>query len=136
VSISSDGPTGPGNTDRHGKPKQGKGIDMAHELETLANGQTAFVSARQSAWHQLGIVTSDCLTAEDAIAKAFLGGWRVRKSAPQGVETTPDGVTIIECPDRVMTVRTNVESGVTEYLGVVGTEYATVQNEEAAEVLN
>jgi phage/plasmid-like protein (TIGR03299 family) len=109
---------------------------MAHELETLANGQTAFVTARQSAWHRLGTVTSDCLTAEDAIAKALLGGWKVRKIVLQGVETTPDGVNIIECPDKVMTVRTNIVTGVTEYLGVVGTDYATVQNEEAAEVLN
>lgn len=109
---------------------------MAHELETLANGQTAFVSARQSAWHRLGTVTSDCLTAEDAIAKALLGGWKVRKIVLQGVEATPDGVNIIECPDKVMTVRTNIVTGDTEYLGVVGTEYATVQNEEAAEVLN
>jgi hypothetical protein len=52
---------------------------MAHELEQLANGQTAFVSARQSAWHQLGTVTDDCMTAEDVMAKAFLGGWKVRK---------------------------------------------------------
>ncbi|GAA1810967.1 hypothetical protein GCM10009682_35680 [Luedemannella flava] len=109
---------------------------MAHELETLANGQTAFVSARQSAWHQLGTVTSDCLTAEDAIAKALLGGWKVRKIVLQGIETTPDGVNIVECPDKVMTVRTNIITQETEYLGVVGTEYAPVQNEEAAEVLN
>jgi phage/plasmid-like protein (TIGR03299 family) len=45
-------------------------------------------------------------------------------------------VTIIECPDRRMTVRTNIFTGQTEYLGIVGTDYATVQNEEAAEVLN
>src|SRR5262249_28081417 len=49
---------------------------------------------------------------------------------------TPDGVNIIECPDKVMTVRTNIVTGQTEYLGVVGTDYATVQNEEAAEMLN
>ena len=30
---------------------------MPHELETFANGQTAFASARLSAWHQLGTVT-------------------------------------------------------------------------------
>jgi phage/plasmid-like protein (TIGR03299 family) len=109
---------------------------MAHELEQLANGQTAFVTARVPAWHQLGTVTDDCMTAEDVMAKAFLGGWRVRKIDLQGVETTPDGVSIIECPDRRMTVRTNIVTGVTEYLGIVGTEYGTVQNEEAAEVLN
>jgi phage/plasmid-like protein (TIGR03299 family) len=109
---------------------------MAHELETMANGQTAFVSARLSAWHQLGTVADDCMTAEQVMAKAFLGGWMVRKIALQGVETTPDGVSIIECPDRRMTVRTNIFTGATEYLGIVGTDYATVQNEEAAEVLN
>jgi hypothetical protein len=36
---------------------------MAHELETFHNGQTAFASARQSAWHQLGTVTDECMTA-------------------------------------------------------------------------
>ena len=109
---------------------------MAHELETMTNGQTAFVSARLSAWHQLGTVADDCMTAEEVMAKAFLGGWMVRKIALQGVETTPDGVSIIECPDKRMTVRTNIFTGATEYLGIVGTDYATVQNEEAAEVLN
>jgi hypothetical protein len=77
---------------------------MAHELETMTNGQTAFVSARLSAWHQLGTVADDCMTAEEVMAKAFLGGWMVRKIHLQGVETTPDGVTIIECPDKRMTV--------------------------------
>src|SRR5262249_37935482 len=96
----------------------------------------AFVSARQSAWHRLGTVTSDCLTAEDAIAKALLGGWKVRKIALQGVETTPDGVNIIEGPDKAMTGGTNILTGAPEDPGVVGPDSATVQNEEAAEVLN
>src|SRR5439155_12580561 len=125
--------------DRPGQPETqaGKGKPaMSHELEQLANGQTAFVTARVPAWHQLGTVTDDCMTAEDVMAKAFLGGWKVRKIDLQGVETTPDGVSIIECPDRRMTVRTNIFTGQTEYLGIVGTDYGTVQNEEAAEVLN
>jgi phage/plasmid-like protein (TIGR03299 family) len=109
---------------------------MAHELEQLANGETAFASARLSAWHQLGTVTETTMTAEDIMAKAFLGGWKVRKIALQGVETTPDGITLIECPDKWMTVRTNVITAETEYLGVVGEDYTTVQNEQVAEVLN
>jgi phage/plasmid-like protein (TIGR03299 family) len=109
---------------------------MAHELERLANGQTAFASARLSAWHQLGTVTEDTMDAATIMAKAFLGGWRVRKIPLQGVETTPDGVNVIECDDRWMTVRTNVVTGSTEYLGVVGEEYAPVQNEQVAEMLN
>jgi phage/plasmid-like protein (TIGR03299 family) len=109
---------------------------MAHELETLANGQTAFASARLSAWHQLGTITEQCMTADELMTKAFLGGWKVRKIDLQGVEYTPDGVKIIECPDRRMTVRTNIVTGQTEYLGIVSDDYAEVQNEETAEMLD
>jgi phage/plasmid-like protein (TIGR03299 family) len=109
---------------------------MAHELETLANGQTAFASARLSAWHQLGTITEACMTADEIMTKAFLGGWKVRKLALQGLEPTDTGVDIIECPDKWMTVRTNIVTGVTEYLGVVGEDYTTVQNEQVADVLD
>jgi phage/plasmid-like protein (TIGR03299 family) len=110
---------------------------MAHELETLANGQTAFASARQSAWHQLGTVTDTCMTAEDVMSKAWLGGWDVRKIRLQGIEDTKaGGINRIECTDKWMTVRTNPPTGATEYLGVVGDDYTTVQNEQVAEMLN
>ena len=109
---------------------------MAHELESLANGQTAFASARLSAWHQLGTITEACMTADEIMTKAFLGGWKVRKLALQGLEPTDTGVDVIECPDKWMTVRTNIVTGVTEYLGVVGEDYTTVQNEQVADVLD
>lgn len=108
---------------------------MAHELETL-NGQTAFASARLSAWHQLGTVTEQCMTADEIMTKAWLGGWKVRKIDLQGVEVTDAGTQIIDCPDKWMTVRTNIVSGVTEYLGVVGDDYQVVQNEQVAEMLD
>jgi phage/plasmid-like protein (TIGR03299 family) len=109
---------------------------MAHELETLANGQTAFASARLSAWHQLGQITDECMTAEEIMAKAWLGGWEVRKIALQGMEITERGVTKVDCPDKHMIVRTNPITGATEYLGIVGDDYTTVQNEQVAELLN
>lgn len=109
---------------------------MAHQLETLADGQTAFASARLSAWHKLGTVTDTCMTAEDVMTKAWLGGWEVRKIALQGIEINDRGVTKIDCPDKWMTVRTNPATGDTEYLGIVGDDYTTVQNEQVAEVLN
>jgi len=109
---------------------------VAHELETLANGQTAFASARLSAWHQLGTVTDSCMTAEEVMSKAWLGGWEVRKIPLFGMETTERGVTKVDCPDKFMTVRTNPATGDTEYLGVVGEDYTTVQNEQVTEVLN
>jgi phage/plasmid-like protein (TIGR03299 family) len=109
---------------------------MAHQLEQLANGQTAFASARLSAWHQLGTVTDGCMTAQDVMTKAWLGGWEVRKIALQGIEVTTAGVTKVDCTDKYMTVRTNPESGATEYLGIVGEDYGVVQNEQVAETLN
>ncbi|HEY2673707.1 MAG TPA: DUF932 domain-containing protein [Rugosimonospora sp.] len=109
---------------------------MAHELEQLANGVTAFASARLSAWHQLGTVTEQCMTADELMTKAWLGGWKVRKIPLEGVETTDNAVTRIPCPDQVMTVRTNIVTGDTEYLGIVGEDYGVVQNEQCAEVLD
>lgn len=109
---------------------------MAHELETLANGQTAFASARLTAWHQLGQITEDCMTAEEIMSKAWLGGWEVRKIPLRGIESNDKGITKIDCPDKWMTVRTNPQTGATEYLGIVGDDYATVQNEQVAEMLN
>jgi phage/plasmid-like protein (TIGR03299 family) len=109
---------------------------MAHELERLANGQTAFTSARISAWHQLGTVTEATMSAEEIMAKAFLGGWAVRKIAVVGIDLV-DGVEHrIEADDKRMTVRRNVVTGVTEYLGIVGEDYGVVQNEQCAEILD
>ena len=109
---------------------------MAHELETLANGQTAFASARKSAWHQLGQIAKECMTAQQVMSEAWLGGWEVRTIPVFGMEVSARGVTKIDCPDKFMTVRTNPQTGATEYLGVVGTDYTTVQNEQVAELLN
>lgn len=51
---------------------------MPHELETFADGTTAFASARLSAWHQLGTVTQNTMKAEEIMAAARLGDWGVR----------------------------------------------------------
>ena len=110
---------------------------MAHELETLANGQTAFASARESAWHRLGTVTDQAMTAEEIMAKAWLGNWNVRKIRIEGIELSPDGTERrITADDKRMTVRTNPATGATEYLGIVSADYGTVQNEQCAEILN
>jgi phage/plasmid-like protein (TIGR03299 family) len=109
---------------------------MAHELERLANGQTAFASARLSAWHQLGTVTEACMSAEEIMAKAFLGGWAVRKIPVFGVDVIDGVEQRIDCDDKRMTVRRNVVTGETEYLGIVGEDYGVVQNEQCAEILD
>lgn len=108
---------------------------MSHEIETHGT-QAAAIFARQDAWHHLGTVVSDAFTAEDAMTLGHLGGWNVRKVALTASELTTDGVDVINVPDHFATVRTNPFTGQPETLGVVGTKYRPIQNEEHADVLN
>ncbi|MGH3598885.1 MAG: DUF932 domain-containing protein [Pseudonocardiaceae bacterium] len=109
---------------------------MAHELETH-NGQTAFFSARQDAWHRLGTVTTGCLTADQVMTTAHLGGWNVRPLELTATEITEDGVTTHQVTDQVASARTNPFTGKTEILGIVGRDsYEFVQNEQTCELLN
>ena len=109
---------------------------MAHELETFANGQTAFASARLSAWHQLGTVTQNTMSAHEIMGAALLGNWGVRTIRVQGIDVV-EGVEVpIPADDKRMTVRRNPVTSATEYLGIVGTDYTVVQNEQCAEMLD
>lgn len=108
---------------------------MSHEIETHGH-QAAAVFAREDAWHRLGTTLPDAFTAEDAMRIGHLGGWNVRKTPLQAVDMTEDGVTTLEVPDRFATVRDNPFTGEPEPLGVVGSSYRVIQNEEHCEVLN
>ncbi|MFX0537413.1 DUF932 domain-containing protein [Ornithinimicrobium sp. Y1847] len=109
---------------------------MAHHIETHGT-QAAAVFARQDAWHQLGTtVAGDAFTAEEAMRLGHLGGWDVRTVALNATEVTEDGMSSIGVPNRFATVRTNPFTGCAEALGVVGSQYQPIQNEEHAEVLN
>jgi len=109
---------------------------MAHALEQFGDGTTGFVSAREDAWHKLGTVTPDVMTAEEALSAARLGGWNVRKLSLTARELSEDGVTSHEVDRFYATARTNPVSGATDILGVVGETYHPVQNEENCEILN
>jgi phage/plasmid-like protein (TIGR03299 family) len=109
---------------------------VAHELETFANGQTAFASARVSAWHQLGTVTQATMSAHEIMGAALLGNWGVRTIPIRGIDVV-DGIEVpILADDRRMTVRRNPVTGATEYLGVVGNDYEVIQNEQCADMLD
>lgn len=105
---------------------------MAHEID-ITNGQAAFVSAREDAWHRLGTVLPDTFTAEEAMEHGLLGGWNVRKEpllANVGGELIP-------VPEKYAVVRDNpVERGRIDVLGTVGESYTVIQNEEHAGLLN
>ena len=109
---------------------------MPHELETFTDGTTAFASARLSAWHRLGTVTQNTMKAEEIMAAAKLGDWGVRTIRTVGIDLV-NGVEVqIPADDKRMTVRRNPVTGATEYLGIVGTDYTVVQNEQCAEMLD
>ena len=111
---------------------------MAHEID-ITDGIASFASARQDAWHRLGTVLPDAMTAEEALAAANLTGWNVRKLPLTAAETiiNEHGVETVEVevPDQYATVRTNPVNGSTDALGVVGAQYTPVQNEDHAEML-
>ncbi|MER7009926.1 DUF932 domain-containing protein [Saccharopolyspora sp. NPDC000359] len=69
---------------------------MAHELEKLADGSTAFAAARTPAWHRLGtVVDKDGMTAQEVLDLAHLSGWNVRKSL--GIAAVVPGGRCPEC---------------------------------------
>ena len=109
---------------------------MAHEIETFNDGTTAFFTARTDAWHQLGTVTRDCLTAEQVMTTAHLGGWNVHTVPLTATDITENGVTTIPVADHYATVRTHPATGKPDVLGVVGGNYTVVQNEQHCELLN
>lgn len=114
---------------------------MGHELD-ITNGQASFASAKLDAWHRLGQVLPNLMTAEEALTAANLAGWDVRKKT-LWIEGDPiitdDGVAAgapIKVDGKYATVRTNPVTGRTDPLGVVGEQYTAIQNEAHADLLN
>lgn len=103
---------------------------MAAEINELAPGVHSFVDSRKDAWHQLGTQLDGAFDAQTALEQGHLAGWDVRKTAIQTVE---ENITI---PDRFATVYTNPVTSATQYLGVVGSHYAPIQNETHVDLLN
>lgn len=109
---------------------------MSHEIETHGS-RAAAIFARTDAWHRLGTtVAARAFTAEEAMRLGHLGGWDVRTVPLTATEVTERGVTSVEVPDRFATVRTNPWTGQPEPLGVVGSVYQPIQNEEHCDILN
>lgn len=101
-----------------------------------------FATARQHAWHRLGQVLPDAMTAEQALEAAHLAGWDVRKVpefAHVPATITEDGVqeAVSLETGKFSTIRTNPITGQPEVLGGgLGPNYTVIQNEAHAELLN
>lgn len=105
---------------------------MAHEIEQFSNGEAAFFSAREPAWHRLGKVTEEALTAKDALAEASLD-WSVELHPVYILGSDGENVKV---EDKKATVRQNPETSKNEPLGVVGSRYTPIQNKEAFQLLD
>ena len=68
-----------------------------------------------------------------AVAKAV---WPLAKVSNSCLDPVDGRDLHIPCDDKRMTVRRNPVTGATEYLGIVGTDYTVVQNEQCAEMLD
>lgn len=98
---------------------------MAHELEQGANGEVAFASFREPAWHSLGTVFFDEKSTSEMLEAAYLSNWNVRLQSLNAYAPTYNFVS-----DAFMVLRDNPFDGGTDVLSVVGERYKVVQNEE------
>jgi len=97
---------------------------MAHLLESV-NGETAFASFREPAWHGLGEVFTEEVSTAEMLKKAKLNNWDVRLED-------------VEIPNQFSSdksysfvVRDNpFILGNKDVLGVVGERYVPLQNED------
>ena len=97
---------------------------MAHLLESV-NGETAFASLREPAWHGLGTVFTEEVSTTEMLTKAKLNDWNVRLedvAIPSGFESDKSYSFV---------TRTNpFDTTKNDVLGVVGERYVPLQNEE------
>ena len=97
---------------------------MAHELETV-NGQTAFASLREPAWHGLGTVFQEEVNTAKMLELAHLDNWNVR------LEDVPVPAGFNSDKGYSFVTRTNpFDRTQNDILGVVGERYVPLQNED------
>lgn len=101
---------------------------MNHAIEQFQDGTAAFYSARQPAWHQLGIVTEEAKSLDEAMEIAQLN-WKVYKTE------NPVYIPGINVPveNAYAVYRDHPKVGL-EGLAVVGNQYTVVQNSEIGEL--
>jgi phage/plasmid-like protein (TIGR03299 family) len=101
---------------------------MAHKLNfNTKSGTYSFASHAEKAWHGLGQIVQEAMTAEQAIKLANMD-YDVQKCNIHGSITLPDGGIMYQNIDgRVGTYRTDTK----EMLGIVSDRYEIVQNRDA-----
>lgn len=97
---------------------------MAHAVEVGANGEQAFASFREPAWHGLGTVFFEEKSTQEMLEAAHLANWNVRLEPV----TYPQGYNVLT--PSYMVVRNNPFGEGIDVLSTVGERYRELQNEE------
>jgi phage/plasmid-like protein (TIGR03299 family) len=98
---------------------------MAHELEIGSNGEVAFASLREPAWHNLGTVFDNEVNTAEMLKLAHLDNWNVRLEDVAIPETFSSDKTYS------FVTRTNpFDNAQNDVLGIVGERYKVLQNED------
>lgn len=97
---------------------------MAHAVEVGQNGEQAFASFREPAWHGLGTVFTEEKSTQEMLDAAYLSNWNVRLEAVP----YPKGYNVIS--PSYMVIRDNPFGQGTDVLSTVGERYRELQNEE------
>lgn len=95
---------------------------MVAAVEVGQNGEAAFASLREPAWHGLGTVFESEVSTSEMLRLAHLNDWNVRLEAvPLPHEAYKEWF---------MVVRDNPFTSAPDVLGIVGKRYKEVQNED------
>ena len=97
---------------------------MAHAVEVGANGEQAFASFREPAWHGLGTVFTEEKSTREMLEAAYLNNWNVR------LEAVPYPADYNVITPSYMVLRDNPFQGGIDVLSTVGERYHVLQNEE------
>lgn len=97
---------------------------MAHAVEVGVNGEQAFASFREPAWHGLGTVFTEEKSTREMLEAAYLNNWNVR------LEAVPYPADYNVISPNYMVLRDNPFDKGIDVLATVGERYHVLQNED------
>lgn len=98
---------------------------MAHAVEIGQNGEQAFASFREPAWHGLGTVFTEEKSTREMLEAAYLANWNVRLEPVAPLVPSYNFVS-----EPFMVVRDNPFGNGQDVLATVGERYNVLQNED------
>lgn len=98
-----------------------------HDLEIGNNGEVAFASLREPAWHGLGTVFDEPLSTKDMLSAAYLNNWNIRLVEVDQEDYNYSNNAYFVIRDNPFPSNTGKPCDI---LGIVGSRYRIFQNED------